>query len=96
MPRKRHSDDERLRGHARSGHWQREQRFPYWKVQVWSDQQQAWIDIQKKHAEAHLALHIAEQKARKGKQARVMEVHRDSRAPMPGSERRGAQKGEAA
>jgi hypothetical protein len=57
--------------------------FPYWKVQFYRPEQIAWFDIQQKFTNQAEAEDVARLHRSKGKRARLMQIERSGRTPLP-------------
>jgi hypothetical protein len=83
---RRHSDDRRLRGEAADPRgWRAHHSYPYLKVQWWRAEVVAWQDLQRVFGSEEEARACAAAEL-PGRRCRLMQVHRDGRAPLPGSE----------
>jgi len=60
---------------------QERQAFPYWKVQTYD--RMAWKDIQQQHTDRDKAEQAAEDQRSAGKRARLMQIERKGRFPLP-------------
>lgn len=57
--------------------------FPYYKIQVWDNHNQAWHDIQRRFATPVAAHSQASSLVSQGDHYRLMEVQKNYRAPVP-------------
>lgn len=60
---------------------QERQTFPCWKVQTYD--RMAWKDTQQQHTDQHAADQAAEAQRNAGKRARLMQIERKGRFPLP-------------